>query len=403
MDKKTLVVFGSGGHGWESIKHYIDSFDGEVTIAMLPVDWGGSTGTIGRILKLNNGELNNILHGEANYPILPFGDMNKFVMAYLLQKCPSEVMVEFRDEKINALDYRSDSIHALKRVFESITACLGISNTFKEKFLIYLHTYLEYYLEHKDLVSSPCTTSLGNLWHSFLYFELGGVDGLMRFYHENSVIPWHINLMFSSSTRQVLRGRYYNEQQHEFYLDGEDEIDTADFPIDPESFDLIPSHDSQTKVLHLLIEKLKQADMIIIPNGSIANWLPLLNDEQVLRLLKEKSLLHKIIWVMNLFHSKNEYPFDVYFHYLSTQGIYPIIIGPDQIPADYYVSFLKLYQKEGKTLNYNFNTQSHTGVKLKQGFNNCLDVVTAKEDPRIEGLKYEKNYLKDVLMKYLDC
>jgi hypothetical protein len=403
MDKKSLVVFGSGGHGWESIKHYIDDFEGEVTIAMLPVDWGGSTGTIGRILKLNNGELNKILHGDANYPILPFGDMNKFVMAYLLQKCPEEVMVEFRDEKINALDYRSDSIHALKRVFHAISHCFGMSNIFKEKFLIYLHTYLEYYLEHKDLITSPCTTSLGNIWHSFLYFECDGVDEIVQFYHENGIIPRHICLMFSSSTRQVLRGRYYNEQQHELYLDGEDKIDTADFPIDPESFDLMPSVDNQVKVLITLMEKLKKADMIIIPNGSIANWLPLLNDTQVLEILKEKSLLHKIIWVMNLFHSKNEYPFDVYYHYLSTQGIYPIIIGPDQIPTDYYVSFLKLYQKEGKTLNYNFNTQSHAGAKLKQGFNNCLEVVTAKEDPRIEGLKYEKNYLKDVLMKYLDC
>jgi hypothetical protein len=403
MEKKSLVVFGSGGHGWESIKHYIDSFDGNVTISMLPVDWGGSTGTIGRILKLNNGELNKILHGNANYPILPFGDMNKFVMAYLLQKCPTEVVVKFRDETINALDYRSDSIHALKRVFNSIVPCLGISNTFKEKFLIYLHTYLEYFLEHKDLISSPSTTSLGNIWHSFLYYELSGMDNMIKFYHQNSVIPEHISLTFSSSTRQVLRGRYCNEQQHEFYLDGEDKIDTADFPIDPESFDLIPSFESQEKVLPAFIEKLRHADIIIIPNGSIANWLPLLNDIQVLEILKQKTQQNKIIWVMNLFHSKNEYPFDVYYHYLSTQKIYPIIIGPDQIPTDYYVSFLKLYQKEGKTLNYNFNTQSHNGVKLKQGFNNCLEVVTAKEDPRIEGLKYEKNYLKDVLMKYLDC
>jgi hypothetical protein len=144
MGKKSLVVFGSGGHGWESIKHYIDSFDGNVTIAMLPVDWGGSTGTIGRILKLNNGELNTMLHGDSNYPVLPFGDMNKFVMVYLVEKCPGEVMVEYRDIEINVLDYRSDSIHALKRVFNSISPCLGISNILKEKFLIYLHTYLEY-------------------------------------------------------------------------------------------------------------------------------------------------------------------------------------------------------------------------------------------------------------------
>lgn len=398
--QKQLVIFGSGGHGWESIKQYIDDFEGEVLVSMLPVDWGGSTGTIGRLLKRENGEFNEKIHKNRLFPIMPFGDMNKFILTYLLEKCPQDAIVEYREKKTNALDFRSDSYEALSRVYSKITHCMGVDEQLKYSFFEYLHSYLEHYLEYKDLLNAPKTTALGNMWHSFLFYNLGSIANITKFYHNNSILHKKINLIFTSTNRQILRGRYYNESQHEFYLDGEDKIDTSDFPIDPESFHLLPSISGQKQVIQEFLTALKNADLIIIPNGSIANWLPLLNEPDVLEIMQEKSRSRKLVWIMNLFHAKNEYPFDVYYHYLVTKDVNPIILGPNKVPPEYYVSFLKQYQKEGKTLNYNFNTTPHEGKKLKPGFNNCLDVITHKNDPSVEGLKYDKQYLKNILSEF---
>jgi hypothetical protein len=400
FEQKSLAVLGSGGHGWQSIKQVIDSYEGIVTIYMLPVDWGGSTGTIGRLLKLKNGELNRLLHKDSNHPILPFGDLNKFIAVFIEQLCNEHFCVEYKEKMINCLEFRSDSYVALMRVFLKVINCLSLEKPIVEKFEGYLKTYLEYYLEFKDYLNNPKTTSLGNLWHCFLFYEFDGVKGLVNFYKSKKILPNNFYIEFTSENREILKGVYFNEENHSFELDGEDLIDGSEYPIDPSSFKLVTTKKNQEKVSSEFLDNLKKSSAVIIPNGSLANWIPLIKTDKVTKILKEKALSGKLIWIMNLFHSKNEYPFDVYYHYISTLGIKPIILGPLSIPTEYYVSFLKDYQKEGKTLNYNLNTQSHNGKKLKSGFNNCLEVITHLEDSQIEGLKYKKSCLKNIIINY---
>lgn len=398
VEQKNLSVLGSGGHGWQSIKHIIDSYKGFVTIYMLPVDWGGSTGTIGRLLKLRDGELNKLLHNNSSYPILPFGDLNKFIATYIEQACGDHVFVEYKESVINCLEFRSDS---LMRVFAKIVNCLSLDRDIIEKFEIYLKIYLEYYLEFKDYLIQPKTTSLGNLWHSFLFYEFNGMKGLVDFYKSNNILQDNFYIEFTSENREILKGVYFNEQNHSFELSGEDLIDASDYPIDPSSFELITIEKNQQKVTIQFLENLKKSSAIIVPNGSLANWIPLIKIDTITKILREKAMNGQLIWVMNLFHSKNEYPFDVYYHYISMLEITPIILGPLSVPTEYYVSFLKDYQKEGKTLNYNLNTQSHDGKDLKIGFNNCLEVITHLEDKQIEGIKYKKECIKDIVIQYL--
>ncbi len=402
MDKqKQLVVLGSGGHGWISIKEYINSYEGYVHIIFLPVDWGGSTGTIGRIFQMNNGELNSKLHNDSQFPTLPFGDMNKFIISYILQECPEHSKVLYKGKNINILDLRSDSVRVLIQTFDKLSKCIQIDNALINEFYEYLNTYIDFYLEHKDDIPEANTTSLGNIWHAFLYYRLGSLQNIIHYYQQKNIIPQHISVSFSSEYNQILQGTYFNEESHKHELNGEDLIDCSEFPIDPESYHLVNTHINQSIISSNALDILKKSDEIIIPNGSISNWLPLVNIPEVCAILVQKSAQGRLVWVMNLFHSKNEFPFDVYYHYLNIKNINPIIIGPKDVPAQYYVTFLKAYQKEGKTLNYNFNTTPHTNTTLEIGFNNCLDVVLGSEGSKVEGVKYDIDNVKYNLSKFL--
>jgi hypothetical protein len=397
-----LHILGIGGHGWSSIKHVIDSFEGDVVISMLPVDWGGSTGTIGRLMKINDGLLNKSLHGDKKYPIYPFGDLNKFISIYLEHSCKSSIKVVSGEKLVNCLEFRSDSHRVLMRVFIKLIGCLKIEEETIRYFDTYLKKYLEYCLEYKDSLDNPKTTSLGNIWHSFLFYQFKGMDGLVGFYKSKNIIPLNFTISFTSEDREDLNGAYLDESNQIIELKGEDAIDISHYPIDPSTFGIETKYSNQKIVTSKFLRLLESADTIIIPNGSLANWLPYFNIKEVLKILYNKCSQNKLIWIMNLFHSKNEYPFDVYYHYLSILNITPIVLGPESIPVDYYVSFLKEYQKEGKTLNYNFNTQPHQKRKLEKGFNNCLEVVSHLDDKTIEGLKYKKDCLKEVILAHLN-
>jgi hypothetical protein len=50
------------------------------------------------------------------------------------------------------------------------------------------------------------------------------------------------------------------------------------------------------------IKILNQADLVIIPNGSVGNWLSVVNYQKVKSILKDK----KIVWLTNPYRNKNE-------------------------------------------------------------------------------------------------
>ncbi|NJK71006.1 MAG: hypothetical protein HC932_01980 [Thermales bacterium] len=126
---------------------------------------------------------------------------------------------------------------------------------------------------------------------------------------------------------------------------------------------------------------LKESELIIIPNGSIANWLPIVNVKKVRQVLQKKSKKKEVLMLMNLFFGSNEYPCDVYGYYLKGLGVEPVIMAPKEIPEEFYYSFVREYRLQGKNINYNLNTSAQTGLgEYVRGYNNCLDLVTSEVD-----------------------
>ncbi|NJS41391.1 hypothetical protein HC766_03365 [Candidatus Gracilibacteria bacterium] len=111
---------GIGGHGWKSIKDFLLTYKGVIEIVMLPVDWGGSTGVVGRVLEYSNGLLNKQLHGSKDFPVLPFGDLNKFVADFLEDCCGDNILISNGLRTKNVLDFRSDDKIELIKAFLAV-------------------------------------------------------------------------------------------------------------------------------------------------------------------------------------------------------------------------------------------------------------------------------------------
>ncbi len=396
------MILGSGGNGWKSLKEFLTGYQGLIKIAMLPVDWGGSTGIIGRVMEFNNGFLNKKLHGSKSYPVLPFGDMNKVFADFLHDKCADNVIHVADNKPVNVLDFRSDNYDELLEVFVSVKKCIDVDDKIVKGFGEYLQQYLEYYHTVKEEFEYESKTSLGNIWHSYLFFKYNGVKGVCDFYKQRKVLPENLELVLTFDNRQILHGNYLGETKEFCYIKGEDQIDHSFHPIEPESFNLSNIDGLRGGVSDEFISKLKDAELVVIPNGSIANWLPLINVDTVKKELVKKSKKNELVILMNLFFGRNEYPFDVYHYYLKKFGIFPVIFSPKSVPENYYNKFVRRYRLEGKTLNFNMNTVCASElVEFNNGYNNCIEVITSDDDETVAGIKHDQLSLKKQLMRYL--
>ena len=112
-----------------------------------------------------------------------------------------------------------------------------------------------------------------------------------------------------------------DESNNQYF--SEEEIDSSENKILPKSFKILNDKDEILKPTEVFLEDLKESSLVIIPNGSIANWLPMLNDTEIVEILKEKLL----IWMINPTQKKNEYTADIYLKYLINLNLKPITIG----------------------------------------------------------------------------
>jgi hypothetical protein len=173
---------------------------------------------------------------------------------------------------------------------------------------------------------------------------------------------------------------------------GEELVDENYNPITPESFRLEKINGEPVSIRDLgeFEYKLQLADYIIIPNGSIANWLPLVNYDSIKNILIEKSKEGRVIAFMNLFHTKNEYQYSYYLKYLNTMGISTLVIGPRLHHIILNKSLIKAYERENKFLNdlENMETENYLA---------CLEVVSQEELSEIVGVKYSPTSVSKVL------
>jgi hypothetical protein len=345
--KPKMVVIGSGGHGVMSLSELLKHEQYDHYIYFNTGDWGGSWGLWGRLLEYNGNELNLILHKQP-LDVLPFADLNKAICHFVNLKNHTEESLEnlpnLEPEKAETidldskpkrnrntnrcvLDFRSDkySDHKVKiaKVVELVNFDIDQQSEFSDYFqkawtfyqknklkLKYEKQFcvgyvLQFYVYYKSsLLASDSSNSLEN--KDVMYFW-------NKFWQDLEILPDNVYLDFTSKNRQVMTARDLSLEK----LFGEDQIDCYYSPILPETMFFENPDETLGKPKKPFIKVLNQADLVIIPNGSVGNWLSVVNYQKVKSMLKDK----KIVWLTNPYRNKNELINPNYVLYFNECGI----------------------------------------------------------------------------------
>lgn len=325
INKPKVLIFGVGGHGWKTISDLLISDRFDFSIYTSTVDYGGSQGVWYRLLEHNNFELSKKLFGGIR-PALPFGDLNKILTFFLSRKYGNLVG--------ELLNYRSNSLEKLKLAFEELALHLGFEKVITDDFENFLEIGFEYYLKYKSKLDYQTEREfcLGYPFADYLVWKLDKMSSFNAFYQKILILPKNINLDFVAKNRQILVAKDLLGEN----LEGEHIIDIHTIPVLPESLKILEADHSTSKFKDEFFRKLKSSDWVILPNGSIANWLPILNNQKVLKLLQQKSEAKKLIWLINSGKTENEFYLKDYLEYLKSINLNPILIGPKAFQKDYF-------------------------------------------------------------------
>ena len=311
MNQKKLLILGAGGHGvvplLQVAKHY------QTSIYYIPGDWGGSTGMIGRLFEHNDYEFfrnhKSIYNFKEKY-FLPSADLSKTAMAY--SEDPAWMY-----QGTHILDYRTLEKGDLFQASQQLGILVN-----EPDLSSYCLSAFDYYQEVKDEINYEKQFSLGNLWHHYLLCKVG-INGINDFYHADGMLPENIHLKYTHIRRQELIATSIVGHK----TMGEDKLDQFPTSLHPSSFEL-RSPEIQMSFNKDLIDEVYNADLVIIPNGSVANWLPLVNAN--IELMRDVSARGKLVLMGNLFYTSNELPLQNYLEYLYLKDIFPRTLLPQE-------------------------------------------------------------------------
>jgi hypothetical protein len=305
---KQILVLGAGGHGTISLTELFQSKVFSFDVVFHTADWGGSQGLWGRLLKLGDYFLDRTLNEKSN-TFLPFGDPNKLINYYAQQK--------FAD--LDFFDLRSSDFKIVEEKSKVFLDLIRSTDGFKKEFLNYLKIAFDYYIINRKKLGFKKELCVGYLFHAFLLKKTASVLGWNKALQELEIIPKNLTLGFCSDSRTIMVAKDISLVK----LIGEDKVDHHDNPILPDSVHLSdPLTKKSISEPAELFAKIQSADLIILPTGSITNWVCVLNIPGVVELLKTK----KVIWITNPYKSRNELDNLDYFNYFQTLGITPIIL-----------------------------------------------------------------------------
>jgi hypothetical protein len=162
----------------------------------------------------------------------------------------------------------------------------------------------------------------GYPWQEFVYWQLGGVADVDKYYHSKHVYPENLRLLFTAQNRLVLE--YISD---DLRLSGEDVIDVYKDPLKPENFSLKSILEDYPICDPGFLNQLQQADYVIIPTGSVTNWVALLNNPEVVEILQLHSKQRRLIWLVNPYAQENEVDTQTYLQFFSDRGLKPHLIG----------------------------------------------------------------------------
>jgi hypothetical protein len=317
MNNKNILVLGVGGHGWLALSQFIYDYEGQIDCFCQTVDYGGSGGVWYRLLEHNDFELNKKLHSGKIKPILPWGDLNKIITHFFTHKhglLGGQI-----------LDFRSDDLNSHLKEIDVLSDLLGMETVTEKLFINYFKTAFEYYLKNKNDIDYTTKKEfcLGYVWQDFLHWNLENVSDLSLFYRQYNILPQNLKLHFTSQNRQILVAETTTGK----ILVGEDKIDKSKLKIKPDSFKIKNISKSKEIFSQQFIDSLIGSDVIIIPPGSVSNWLPLLNYPQILDLIKSK----RLVWIVNPTDSINEFKAQKYLSFLQAKGLEPALIGSKEL------------------------------------------------------------------------
>lgn len=155
------------------------------------------------------------------------------------------------------------------------------------------------------------------------------------FYHQSGILPEKVWVNWTSSVREILTGN-----DGEIEIVGEEILDEWLKPILPQSLKLKTKNLQKIHISQSFLQKLESSNWIIIPTGSVANWLPLVNEMEICQILKTKNAQNKLIWVQNSEKNTQEFAVEIYQKYLETLGLFPIKIETKNFPKNKISSFV---------------------------------------------------------------
>ena len=139
------------------------------------------------------------------------------------------------------------------------------------------------------------------------------------FYRQYNILPENLKLYFTSDNRQILEAKTLSAK----LIVGEDKIDKSKLKIKPESFKIKNSSNAKEIFSKEFLKSLELAQTVIIPPGSVSNWVSLLNYPKICSALKQK----KVIWLVNPTTAINELSTKKYLEFFSLKFIKPVILG----------------------------------------------------------------------------
>jgi hypothetical protein len=369
MKNQQICVLGAGGHGIQSLDNVLNNHDYQINICYPPADYGGATGSLVRLMDSNNGELSNQIF-QRHIPNLPWGDCNKIIAHWIgvnYPQCQHHFLA------------RCNTLEQVMYHFNHFNSCIKLDHMVSAKFA---ESVLAIYSYPKDKGIELKSASVAHFFNYLIFAESGSMEGYNKTMKSLGIIPDNCSLHFLTSERIVLHGIDANGT----VLRGEDIIDNHLSPIHHPSLVLTNpdnSEISQSQISQLLIQ-LENADCIILPNGSTANYLPILHIESVRQICARKATEGKLFLMMNLFYRSNEHKIYTLLEYIKKHlSIDVIVLGPklgthlDTLNED----LLHSYSNEGKLPNSIIEV-ARSGVHYIAWF----DLI---HGPDVEGLKYD--------------
>jgi hypothetical protein len=314
---KKISILGFGGHGWEIFSDYLSNTQNLVKMSTLTCDYGGSGGVWYRLLEHNNFELNIKLHGQKR-PVFPWGDFNKIIQHFLSLKYNKLVG--------NTLNFRSEQLETHKVNFDILSDHLILEKEVYDRFWSYFCTSFKYYQKYKNELDYKTNKSFcfGYVWQEFTFWELGKVSDMNDFYKLKKILPKNLFLDFTHNKRTTLKGKNLNNLE----LVGEHFIDKSNTPILVKTLEIADLDKQDISSFRHFLFNLSQSQKILIPTGSIANWLPLLKIPEVVEELRKKP----VFWFLNLVKSPNEMALIEYIQHLVNLKINLNLVTSNKIP-----------------------------------------------------------------------